>query len=710
MKKVIVFCSVCVLLVCVCFWNAGGDAPQASIGKKAENAVLMSSDEKEFTDQKEDVFLLDLSFFSLWESGDYSETDGEACVHKRRLRYPDYIEIEHTEYSADLTKDFGLKVFEYDEKKNYIGYISLIDGDTYVPGKQAKYFSVSVYRTYSENSLSYGQWEKIFEDSICIRLSHGNVTAMEGMIGKKKLCETSEEYTEAEELVQYLLDGEGDALASAIWHNQIINEAYGLSGADLKNGNLTLYFSYSEGDDGNSGLSPRFPKKNPEAYSGTSNINVLLKCGDTFKMTESFKVGNNCVLAAYGEGDRPVLDYYREFEYAFEKVEECEYVWVADLSESEVCNGSANKSNCNIGQLLIEGEVNWKRKVGSTSDIFQPASLDQAADGSWATDWNSSKLYLFSETDPNDLTILYAPPLHAVAIDDVKNVVFRGIEITGSGMHGVSMKDVEDITISNCYIHHIGGSVLVSAGIRYGNAIQLWNGGKNVLASYNVSDWIFDTCYTNQGNDAECIEENIVFENNIGAHSFWGIETWGAGFSKNEFNNIQYAYNIIYDIMDITNPETPMYTNKNGKIIFADTETVKEDYVTYRGGYAYHQMSSVTVSNSGLGEPTNIHHNIFWNTNRFLMLVSNDRLEDEFSCLQDNLFYGETDVEDPALFRYEEGDGPKNYLETPTGYVSETNRFKVWDGGQVGDNSAQIKELEKAMERIVGVTDIGGLN
>lgn len=710
MKKKSIFGSMCVLFMCICFANIGRDIPQASVGTKTENAVLMSSDEKEFTDQKEDVFLLDLSFFPLWESGDYNETDGVACVNKRRLRYPDRIEIEHNDYSADLTKDFGLKVFEYDEKHNYLGCISLMDGDSYIPRQQAKYFSVSIYRMYSENSLSYGQWEKIFENTIRIRLSHGNVAAMEGMIGKKKLCTTSATYTEAEEMVQYLLDGEGDALANALWHNQIINEAYGLSGEDLNNGNLTLFFSTSEGDDGNSGLSPDFPKKNLEAYSGTSNINVLLKCGDTFKMTDSFKAGNNCVFAAYGEGERPILNYYREVDFEFEKVDGCEFVWVADLEGTEVCNGEANKSNCNIGQLLIEGEVNWKRKVGSTDDVFQPTSLDLAADGSWATDWNSSKLYLYSKTNPNDLEIFYAPPLHAVAIDDVKNVVFRGIEITGSGMHGVSMKDVEDITISNCYIHHVGGSVLVSAGIRYGNAIQVWNGGRNILASHNVSDWIFDTCYTNQGNDSECIEENIAFEHNVGAHSFWGIETWGAGFSKNEFNNIKYSYNIIYDTMDITNPETPMYSNKSGKVVFADKDMVKEDYVTYRGGYTYHQMSSVTVSNSGLGEPTKIHHNVFWNTNRFLMLVSNDRLEEEFSCLQNNLFYGETDVEEPALFRYEEGDGPKNYLETPTGYVSESNRFKIWDGGQVGDNSAQIEELEKAMEMIAGVTDIGGLN
>ena len=709
MRKNAVIGIACVFFVCACLVNTRQDIPEESDGVDFGNDVSLSSDaEDAVSSPEEDVFFLNMGFFAVWESGDYSKEDGTACINKRRMRYPGKIEREHDDYRIELSEDFRLNVFEYDEKMNYLGSITLEDGSSYVPQEQTKHFTVSLYRTYSEKSLSYGQWHAIFANKICISLSHGDVEALEASTGKMKLCNTSKEYTEAEELVQYLLDDRGETLASALWHNQIINGTYGFMGEDLNNGNLTIYVSSSEGDDKNSGLSPYYPKKSLEAYSGMSNVNVLLKCGDTFEMEKTFKLGNNCFFAAYGEGERPILNYYREIDLTFEKVEGCDSVWVADLSELGICNGAASKSNCNMGQLLIEGEVNWKRKVGSTKDVFQPATLELAADGSWAADWNSSALYLYSEKDPNDLAVSYAPPQHAISMDNVKNVMFSGIEITGSGMHGINMKDVEDITITNCYIHHIGGSILVSAGVRYGNAIQLWDGGKNVLVSHNVADWIFDTCYTNQGTDSECVEENIVFESNIGAHAFWGIETWGAGFSENEFYNITYSYNIIYDIMDITNPEMPMYSSKSGKVIFADKNTVKEDYVSYRCGYTYHQMSSVNVSNSGLGEPTKIHHNVFWDTNRFFTLISNDRPEVVFSCLEDNLFYGETDVSAPALFRYEEGDGPKSYLETPAGYLDESNRVKIWDGGEKGDNSVQRGELVKVMKVVAGATDIGG--
>ena len=701
----------CALIASAYLTNKGTDAPEVSQRVDFEKEDSISSDTEETVKRpEEDVFLLDMSFFTMWESGDYSEEDGTPCINKRRLRYPEYIEKEHDNYDIELSENFVLVVFEYDEQKNYIKNTTITEGTTFVPQEQTRYFTMSLHRMYSEKSLSYGQWNAIFTDKICIRISHGDVEEMEASVGTVKLCKTSNAYTETEKMVQYLLDNQGESLASALWHNQILNGTYGLTRENLNNGNLTIYLSSSEGDDANSGLSPYYPKKSLETYSGMSNINVLLKCGDTFQMTDTFQVGSNCVIAAYGEGERPILNYYREAEFAFEKVKSCDLVWVADLSGAEIYNGVASKSNCNIGQLLIEGEVNWKRTVGSTSDIFEPATLDRAADGSWAADWNSSTLYLYSEKNPNELSVSYAPPLHAVSMDNVKNVVFRGIEITGVGMHGISMKDVEDITISNCYIHHIGGSILVSAGVRYGNAIQLWDGGEDILVSHNIADWIFDTCYTNQGTDSECVEENVVFEKNIGAHAFWGIETWGAGFSKKEFDSIEYSHNIIYDIMDITNPEMPMYSSKSGKEIFADKNTVKEDYVSYRCGYTYHQMSSVNVSNSGLGEPPRVYHNVFWNTNRFLALISNDRLEDKFSCLQDNLFYAETDVSAPALFRYEEGDGHKKYLEILPGYMDEANRVKIWEGEETGDNSAQRDELVKAMKTVAGATDIGGIN
>lgn len=651
-----------------------------------------------------DVFLMDMGYFILWESGDYSQQDGSSIENKRRLRYPDYIDRMHDTYLVELSESLNINIFEFDGSMNYLGCTTYENGDYFVPKADTAQFTASVYRNYSEKSMSYGQWNAFFGNDLTIRISHGDVSVFE-LEKDKVLCTDSGYFTPAGELADALLNNDSRTLADGLWNNLILNDIYSLTGHDLDNGNLTIYISSSEGCDDNHGLSPQYPKASLDAYSGMSNINILLKCGDTFKMNNSFVVGSNCVYAAYGEGERPVLDYYRELNLIFEEVDGCNNVWAADISGLSICNNARSKSNCNMGQLLIDGKVNWKRRVGSTDDTFDPASLSATADGGWAADWNTNLLYVYSEENPNYCNISYAPPLHAITMNKVSNVEFKGIEIMGAGMHGISIKDAENIDISSCYIHHIGGSILVSAGVRYGNAIQLWDSGTNISASHNFADWIFDTCYTNQGTGSSSMESNVVFSKNIGAHSFWGIETWGDGYSENPFSGIEYDHNILYSMMDVTNPDTAMYSSKSGKIIFAEPDMTKEQYVSYRCGYTYHQMSSVNVSNSGIGEPTKIHNNIFWNTNRFLAIIANDRKEELFSCLYDNLFFGQTDVAGSALFRYTEGGGTKNYLESPDGYIDASNRISIWPGGESGDNFAELEELITLMEIISGTSD-----
>jgi len=662
------------------------------------------------SESTDDVFLMDMSYIQLWETGDYSQEIGTAIENKRRLRYPGYIDKEYNDYLIELSDGLKIIVFEFDSFMDYLGCTTLENGDYFVPNTETAQFTVTVHRSESEKSMSYGQWNAFFANDVKIRISHGDISKFE-LEKDEALCTTSEPAVSEEELVEALLNDEGERVAAGLWNNLIVNGVYALTGHDLDNGNLTIYISSSEGSDENSGLSPLYPKATVEQYSGMSNVNILFKCGDTFEMSDSFLVGNNSVYAAYGEGERPVLRYYRTLDVMFEELTGYENIWVADISTLDICNDTASKSNCNMGQLLINEEVNWKRKVGSTADNFDPEILTKTADEGWAADWNTNQLYLYTEQNPNCLNVEYAPPLHAVTMNKIKNVIFKGIEIVGAGMHGISMKNVENIDISGCYIHHVGGSILVSAGVRYGNAIQLWDSGCNVTVSHNFADWIFDTCYTNQGNKKSASENNVCFIKNIGAHSFWGLETWGDAYSENSFSGIEYAYNLIYDMVDITNPETPMYSNKNGKVIFADETMKKEDYVSYRCGYTYNQMSSVNVNNGGTGEPVKIHDNVFWNTNRFLAIITNDRSEELFSCLYDNLFYGETDVETPALFRYTIDGGAKNYLESPEGYIDVTNKATVWGGGTVGENHAEVKTLVALMNVISGSTNNdGGLN
>ena len=669
--------------------------PQATDAKK--------DSPKENTESKisEDVFWLDLSSYGTWQSGDYDTEYGSAYDYRRRLRYPEPIEVIYHDYTITVEEDYLLNIYEYDLDMHYLGFISIAENSVYEPRDNTAFIRLSLQRTYSEKSLSPGQWAKLFP--LTIAVSHGDI---EKMINSRPevLISTSDIPVDGEVLAQALLKDESEMLAGQLWNNQISSNIYCLTSEDLDNGNTTIFISSSEGDDRNSGLSADYPKKSLEPYSSLQNVNLLLKCGDVFDMTSSFVIGSNSIVAAYGEGNRPVLNYYLPLEVTYTRLDSCENVWMADLSGVTDIYDSADstKNNCNIGQLLIDGEVNWKRKVWSSKDTYDPVALSVVADGSWAINWITSTLYIYSETDPNESKIYYAPPYHGVIMNGVNHVIFTGIEIVGAGKHGINMTNVSNVEVTCCYIHQIGGSVLRSAGIRYGNAVQLWDSGENVTVAYNYADWIFDTCYTNQGSDETAYNDHVLFSKNIGAHSYWGLEIWGDGYSNESFGTVEYSDNIIYANMDITIPDTPIYTKTSGKLYFADENMTIDDYISYRGGYYYHQMSALNINNSGTGDPTQVYDNIFWNTNRFLALITDPRKETLFSFFKNNLFYCETKAENPGLFRYTNVNGERIYLASLSGYADSTNTESIHYIKDSYDNSRELQMLAKKLYMVSG--------
>lgn len=483
------------------------------------------------------------------------------------------------------------------------------------------------------------------------------------------VTKTTTLYT-AEELYAALENPDGRVLSDMLWENQKNSGIYQCTEKKLKDKNLlTYYVSSSEGDDDNSGRTPEEPKKSLSVFSGASNINIMLKCGDVFSMNDSFYVGNNVLLGAYGDGARPVLDFYQPLEAEWKKVKGEKRVWCADLSEvKELNNGTRNKSDCNIGHLMIDREVNWKRLVlENAEEQNYPELMGERKDGCFAIDWERATLYLYSEKDPNAFEILYALPQHGLTIQNVTGAEILGLEIKGAGFHGVSLSHVTDITVSGCYIHHIGGALLKDRGPRYGNAIELWDSGARVSVTYNMAEWIYDTCYTNQGNTVNMTQRDLLFANNLGRFSFWGIETWGDGASMNEFSNIVYEDNLLMYACDITNPEEAVYVNEGEQSMNAEGVIYSEypAYVTYRGdasSYPYNQMSLLNASNARKKESLMICDNVFWGTKRLLTLLKLAKNQELCFGLQDNLFYAEI-PEAACVFRYTDTDNSRIFTK-----------------------------------------------
>ena len=643
-----------------------------------------------------DDFYLDLSQNVLWESGEYTEDTGIKEDHRRRMRYPELIPIECPKYNINITEGFKLRICEYTQDESFIRCEYFTDGEAFSASKEGEYFSITLIKIEGEKSLSPGQWGGIFYNGINIVICTDKWQDFSGEEVGSLIIGNENSYGR-HNLADYLLAGRDDELADILWNEQIANGLYTITGEEINNGNPTYYVSSSEGDDSNSGLTPDSPKKKLDSFSGMSNVNVLLKCGDTFRVSRGISLGNNCIYAAYGQGARPEIDYYRKLDVTFIPTEGIANMWEADLSALDIVTNQEDKRNCNIGQLLIDGEVNWNRYSWYGNAEFDPHTIEVFGDGTWAVDWHTSKLYICSIKDPNNSLIEYAPPVTALSGAGIKNTIIKGLEIKGAGYHGCYLQNCSNVELSNCYINHIGGS-LHNRGSRYGNAVQVWDSGNEINVHNNYTSWIFDTCFTHQGSNSQAIDEHVHFTDNIGAHFFWGIEVWGDAYSENPFNDISYTGNVLYDNIDVTNPDTPMHVNGSARLL----GTSDKDYVSFRTGYKYHQMSGICISNSGTGQITKIENNVVWNTNRFLVLASNGRKEESFSALMNNYFYADGILQGACLFRYD-SDGKKTYCESPR-FADHSNLWSVHVKGEEYDNTKERNILNSALLRIGGET------
>lgn len=505
-------------------------------------------------------------------------------------------------------------------------------------------------------------------------------------------------YYDVNTLTDALLQGESERLADYLWEDQIANGVYEVTKDDLNKNMLTFYVSSSEGDDNNMGLTPDSPKKTLEQFSGRSNITVLLKCGDVFEVEKSFSAGNGCVYATYGKGARPVVSFYQKFEVPFEKVPGYKNVWVADLMNVKgIYNGQENKDNCNIGQLVIDGEINWKRVVVSTEESTEfdfAQSIEGGEECSWTVDWIQSKLYIHSKKNPNKQEIYVAPDVHGIVVDGKMDVTLKGWEVRGAGAHGCNIMNSIAVSVSNCFFYNIGGSVHRSAGIRYGNAVQVWNSGKDIWIAYNYADWVFDSCYTNQGSSAETLCENIIFERNIGAHSFTGIETWADSYSAVPGKNIVYRDNLIYEMCDITDPEQKLYGDKRGKLLLTDEELT--EYITYRGGYTYNQMCCLNITSPVEPGGLTVEDNVFWETNRLLVLVGDTG--ENLTHVVNNFFHADVPTTDVYLYRQK---NELNEIIYKWRLMIPSNEESVRIAGNGKTEEENKVYLEKVMRKIV---------
>lgn len=176
-----------------------------------------------------------------------------------------------------------------------------------------------------------------------------------------------------------------------------------------------------------------------------------------------------------------------------------------------------------VGNIIMSNKTQFGVKVWN-----QPALTTQ---GQYWYDLNTNTLKFYSVGNPavvygNDITLVLRDPI--VELGNKSNVILDGLGISMGGSLGISMSSSSNIIIRNCDVSYIGGSDQYMDGVRtvrYGNGIQLWEGGHDISV-YNNKLWqIYDAAVSPQGFSTSTIY-NVYFYNNVIWDAEYGIEYW----------------------------------------------------------------------------------------------------------------------------------------------------------------------------------------
>ncbi len=304
-----------------------------------------------------------------------------------------------------------------------------------------------------------------------------------------------------------------------------------------------IYYVSFDGNDANDGLTPKTPLKTP-AKANQKAVDgdvVLFKRGDEWRVR--WKAKSGVTYSAYGEGEKPVFNGNTYGDAAdpscWSFVGDTDNIWeykniIPDVG-CIVFNGGESTAEkirfeVNDKKMYVSGnEFELSNKSFRSNNTFIGRFVHLSTDGTDAT--VPTRLYLrCDEGNPGDVYNSIELCYRGNLIGGTSNVTFDNICIKYTGSHGIGMGTVGNVTVRNCEVGYIGGSVQYFRNhyfVRFGNGIEVYGGCK---------DFTIDNCYVYQCYDAgithqlqlgghnPAIHENVRFTNNVIEKCIYNIE------------------------------------------------------------------------------------------------------------------------------------------------------------------------------------------
>lgn len=299
-----------------------------------------------------------------------------------------------------------------------------------------------------------------------------------------------------------------------------------------------VYYISAEGDDQNDGRSPESALKSLQHLNGMDlqpGDCVLFRRGDMWR--GQLKTKQGVTYSAYGDGEKPRL-YGSPYDAAVEGN------WIATETENVYMYDGELPND--IGTLVFNhGEahafkvmkVNQEDGTTLHIDTGEPFASyrDLKRDLDFYHDYKEAKrVYLYStKGNPAERFSSIELSTKGHIIVATNGVTIDNLCLKYCGSHGIGCGTTSNLTVTNCELGWIGGSIQ-SEGIfgrnyptRYGNAIEIYGGCENFTVMGCYIYQIYDAAITHQHQgdvNTPLTMRNVLYANNLIEDCVYSIE------------------------------------------------------------------------------------------------------------------------------------------------------------------------------------------
>lgn len=359
--------------------------------------------------------------------------------------------------------------------------------------------------------------------------------------------------------------------------------------------------------------------------------------------------GKPITYGAYGEGENPVFIGSVDVSDADKWVEIRSHVWqYQGVLESEACNFIFDDGR-------IGGTLRWEEAYLCAQGDWYDSRMGhrQNSDGSPV----AQKVLLWSDGNPGKVYSHIECAVWGTGHLSLNKdwTITEDLCFWGSGVHGMCT-GADNVVIRRCSFCFIGGAVWNrQLGIRFGNAIEFWEHGENILIEDCYFNNIYDSAITQQGSGGCLPAKNLVMRGNLfiayGMGAYEGRDRMSIDSSFNDNLCIQAGYGFT-GFGDTKPRHSEIYPQPMGHHVFMwripnPTEGGNFEFARNRF-YEATGAAMYAIIGKEADSQMHLHDNIYWTKNRdlFQYIGGKSYRPDEFDTYHEE---GATWVEDPDL-------------------------------------------------------------